>query len=103
TQETKDHTSLGSQPQNLPHASSAQMAPAMTPKVQIGKAKRIMRWEIRSSSSGLGRLPATPATFSPDARLLSVRWEIRYVMPAAPETMNAPPARIVALTWMGIQ
>ena len=37
----KDQVSFGSQPQYRPQADSAQMAPAMIAKVQIGKAKAI--------------------------------------------------------------
>ena len=37
------HTSLGSQPQNRPQACWAQMAPAISANVQIGKAKAFSR------------------------------------------------------------
>ena len=39
----KDHVSFGSQPQYRPHADCAQMAPAITPNVQIGKPSEMMR------------------------------------------------------------
>ena len=47
--------SFGSQPQNRPQALSAQMAPAMTAKVQIGKPKTAVRWATRSSAVGVGQ------------------------------------------------
>src|ERR687896_472725 len=46
--------SLGSQPQYRPQALSAQMAPAMTAKVQIGKPKTAVRWATRSRVTAPG-------------------------------------------------
>ena len=43
TQVMKAQTSLGSHAQYRPQACSAQMAPAITAKVQMGKAKAIVR------------------------------------------------------------
>ncbi len=49
-----DQVSLGSQPQYRPQADSAQMAPAMIAKVQIGKAKAITAYVTRSSAGADG-------------------------------------------------
>src|SRR5215218_1967865 len=50
----KAQVSFGSQPQNRPQALSAQMAPAMTAKVQTGKPKTAVRWATRSSAAAEG-------------------------------------------------
>jgi len=47
--------SLGSHPQNLPQALSAQIAPEITAKVQNGKANKITLYEISSILFVLGR------------------------------------------------
>src|SRR5712691_2891430 len=52
-----DHVSFGSQPQYRPHASCAQIAPAITANVQIGNANAITRYAIRSSVAAVGRNP----------------------------------------------
>ena len=43
TQAMKDSVYLGSQPQYLPHASSAKTAPKITPNPKTGKAKIVVR------------------------------------------------------------
>lgn len=40
---TNEVVSLGSQPQNLPHAASAQTAPSTTPAPNTGNAKMVVR------------------------------------------------------------
>src|SRR4028119_918913 len=54
------HVSLGSQPQKRPQALSAQIAPAMTAKVQIGKPKTAVRWATRSRPAADGTRAQTP-------------------------------------------
>src|SRR5438876_4561398 len=48
------HVSFGSQPHQRPQACSPQMAPAMVPKVQIGKPNRMARKVKRSRVSSEG-------------------------------------------------
>ena len=49
-----DQVSLGSQPQYRPQAASAQIAPAMIAKVQIGNANAITAYAARSSDGAGG-------------------------------------------------
>src|SRR3954465_12144435 len=61
----KAHVSFGSQPQNRPQAASAQMAPAMTAKVQIGKPKTAVRCATRSSAPAPGSREIRPPSPTP--------------------------------------
>src|ERR687887_2098224 len=67
TQVMKDQVSLGSQPQYRPQASWAQIAPAITAKVQIGKANAIARYAIRSRIAAEGRIPRRGAAATPES------------------------------------
>src|SRR3989442_14392501 len=58
--------SLGSHPHHRPHACSPQMAPAMVPKVQIGKPSRMARKVKRSSVSSHGSRAAIAEPFNHD-------------------------------------
>src|SRR3954453_18205876 len=106
----KAQVSLGSQPQNRPQALSAQIAPAMTAKVQIGKPKTAGRWATRSSAAAGGsrsraeKPPAVRGTRErrgnpPPAPVraatrASYRERTRYRMLARPLTKKIPQPRI---------
>src|SRR5690625_5116242 len=53
-QTTKDQVSLGSHPHGRPHACSAQIAPAMTVKVQVTKPTPTIRYAHTSSLAATG-------------------------------------------------
>ena len=50
-----DHVSFGSQPQYRPQVCCAQIAPQITPKVQIGNPNWMKRYASRSSVAEGGR------------------------------------------------
>src|SRR5215472_2338154 len=101
----KDHVSFGSQPQYLPHAWSAQIAPAMTPKVQTGKPNKMLRYDNRSRTTGPGKYRRTPLDGDgrPAARRRSLRSARRYNVVTTAPKMNRPIAMIIAVTWIAIQ
>src|SRR3954451_23605088 len=103
----KAQVSLGSQPQNRPQALSAQIAPAMTANVQIGKPNTAVRWAARSSAAAAGsrstiREPDVPPE-PPAATFASYRVRTRYRMLATPLTKKIPQPRIAVVTWMPSQ
>src|SRR5919108_1958087 len=71
------HVSFGSQPHQRPQACSPQTAPAMVPKVQIGKPSRMARKVSRSSVSSDGNRAAMAEPFSQE-RGLKLRSFRRY-------------------------
>src|SRR6266568_265518 len=54
------HVSFGSQPQYRPHASCAQIAPAMTANVHTGNANWIVRYASVSNVAALGMRERNP-------------------------------------------
>src|SRR5947208_3483483 len=54
------HVSFGSQPQYRPHASCAQIAPAMTANVHTGNANWIVRYASVSNVAALGKRDRNP-------------------------------------------
>src|SRR4051812_40739954 len=96
--------SLGSQPQNRPQAASAQMAPAITANVQMGKPKTAVRWATRSSAAAVGSFATTPdSAGAPSATRASYRERTRYMTLAIPLTKKIPNPMIAVVTWMASQ
>src|ERR1700733_7473055 len=99
-----DQVSLGSQPQYRPHAWSAQMAPAMTPNVQIGKPKTTARYVSLSSCDADGtRSSSALGSALPAATRFRYRSVTRYMMPSTAATKKMPVARVIAVTWIDSQ
>src|SRR4051794_16120379 len=97
----KDQTSFGSQFQYRPQADSAQMAPAMTPKVQIGKAKAWTRKVTRSRTSAWGR--RSPREYGKLRLPVSWPMRMRCMAAATNPTRKMPDAIEAAPTWMTSQ
>src|SRR3954453_361012 len=99
--------SLGSQPQNRPQALSAQIAPAMTANVQIGKPKTAVRCATRSRTAAAGSPSTTyapePPARAPAVTLASNRERSRYSTLAMPLTKQIPKPRIAVVTWIASQ
>src|SRR4051794_32469678 len=96
----KAQVSFGSQPQKRPQALSAQMAPAMTANVQIGKPKTAVRWAVRSSAAADGRRSSSEElAVEPVAALSSCRERSRYSTLEMPLTKKMPNPRIAVVTW----
>src|SRR2546429_8562129 len=96
THATKDQTSLGSQPQYRPHAASAQMAPQMMAKVQIGKASACTRKVTRSSVSAAGS--RSPREYGKRVFPSSYPVRTRGIAAATKPTRKMPDAVIAAVT-----
>src|SRR5262245_3348866 len=88
--------SFGSQPQYRPHAASAQIAPAITAKVQMGKAKACSRKVSRSSASAFGT--RGPKLYGKLRLPCSYPARIRNIAPATNPTRKVPEARTAAVT-----
>src|SRR6056297_1128138 len=89
--------SLGSQPQYLPQAFSAQIAPAITEKVHTGKEKAMILLVKVRNFSALGIAAIGPVKARP-------RDSIRDCTSESPAedaaTVNAPAQMMAAETWM---
>src|SRR5689334_8333231 len=94
----KDQVSLGSQPQYRPQAASAQMAPQMMAKVQIGNANACTRKVIRSSPSDGGS--RSPSENGKRVRPASYPARTRVSAAQAKPTSRIPEAVIAAVTWI---
>src|SRR5258708_3620855 len=90
---------LGSQPHQRPHACSPQMAPAMVPKVQIGKPSRMARKVNRSSVSSEGRRAAIAEPFNHDFTL-ALRSLTRESAAKTKLETRKPDDAIMLLTWI---
>src|SRR5207248_10977735 len=93
-----DQVSFGSQPQYRPHAASAQMAPQITAKVQIGKANAWTRKVVRSRASAGGS--RSPREYGKDRFPSSYPVRIRVIAAATKPTRKVPEAVIAAVTWI---
>src|SRR5215469_17406755 len=97
TQAMNDQVSLGSQPQYRPQADSAQIAPQMIAKVQIGNANACSRKVSRSNPSAAGS--RSPSEYG--KRLDPASYPVRMSVSAAATkpTIRMPDAVIAAVTW----
>ena len=84
----KETVSFGSQPQNRPHAASAQMAPRMTPTPKSGNAKIVVLYARMSSVCAEGRRATIRLILLPEASGCFMR--IRNSALATPEIKNTP-------------
>src|SRR5256885_10369125 len=94
----KDHVSFGSQPQYRPQAASAQIAPQITAKVQIGKANACTRKVVRSRPSAAGS--RSPREYGKERFPSSYPARTRVIAAATKPTRNVPDAVIAAVTWI---
>src|SRR3569833_3521964 len=95
----KAQVSFGSQPQNRPQALSAQIAPAITAKVQRGKPKTAVRCAVRSSAAAEGSRPSSEElSADPSVAFCSYRERSRYSTLAMPLTKKLPKPRIAVVT-----
>src|SRR4051794_41854317 len=96
----KAQVSFGSQPQNRPQALSAQMAPAMTANVQIGKPKTAVRWAERSRAAADGsRYSSDGASTAPPAARFSPRLFTQQGTLEAPQPKKVPEPDLPAPAW----
>src|SRR2546421_3972215 len=93
------HVSLGSQPHQRPQACSPQMAPAMVPKVQIGKPSRMARKVNRSRVSSDGSRAAIAEPFNHDLAL-ALRSLTRYSAAKTKLETRMPDDAIMLVTWI---
>src|SRR5947208_16412217 len=93
------HVSFGSHPHQRPQACSPQMAPAMVPKVQIGKPSRMARKVRRSrvSSDGSRAAIADPCNHDLTFALRSFN---RYRPPKTKVDTGIPDDAIMLGTWI---
>src|SRR6185369_5353461 len=98
TQAMKDQTSLGSQPQYRPQADSAQIAPQMMAKVQIGNANACSRNVSRSRLSPSGSF--APMLYGKLRLPCSYPARTRYSAAGTNATSSRPEAVAAALTWI---
>src|SRR4051812_44812390 len=94
----KAHTSLGSQPQYRPQADSAQMAPQMTAKVQIGNVNACSRNVRRSRAAASPSLP--PREYGNRRLPRSYPLLTRNSAAGTKPTRNRPDAEAAAVTWI---
>src|SRR5262252_445986 len=94
----KDQVSFGSQPQYRPQADSAQIAPQMMAKVQIGNANLCSRNVSRSSESLSGRRP--PRLYGKRRLPCSYPCRTRKSAAGTTATRNRPDAVAAAETWI---
>src|SRR2546423_15189367 len=92
----KDQVSFGSQPQSRPHAASAQIAPQITAKVQIGKANACTRRVVRSRPSAGGS--RYPRDHGKDRFPSPYPVRIRVIAAATKPTRKEPGAGIAAVS-----
>src|SRR5690606_37669595 len=103
THAMNDTVSLGSHPQYRPHASSAQIAPKITPNPNTGNAKIVARYATRSrvwasgSRSTIRAHRPSPATW-PNRDIFTTNR-----MLATPAARNTPEPRLTTDTWIGSQ
>src|SRR5215475_14338604 len=93
-----DHTSFGSQPQYRPQADSAQIAPQMMAKVQIGNANACSRNDRRSSWSAAGSL--RPIVYGKRRLPRSYPSRTRNSAAGTNATSRSPDAVAAAVTWI---
>src|SRR5437868_7156505 len=91
--------SFGSHPHQRPQACSPQMAPAIVPKVQIGKPSRMARKVSRSSVSRLGSRAAIALPLSHDLTL-TLRSLIKYSAAKTKLETRMPEDAIMLVTWI---
>src|SRR3954465_8584330 len=100
----KAQVSFGSQPQTRPPALSAQMAPAMTAKVQMGKPNTAVRCATRSRLAAAGsRDSRLPPAADPSGARASYRDRTRDRALAIPLTKKIPKPRMAVVTWIASQ
>ena len=97
-----DTVSLGSHPQNLPHAASAHNAPKTTPKPKIGSAQIAARYAIASKVLALGKGLAI-APKKPFSCPTGCHDRSTYINDANPEIKPIPPPMDTVDTWNGNQ
>src|SRR2546421_12374785 len=93
------HVSFGSQPHQRPQACSPQMAPAMVPKVQMGKPSRVARKVSRSSVSSEGSRAAIADPCNHDLTY-ALRSFSRYSPAKTKLDTRIPDDAIMLVTWI---
>src|SRR3990172_8101315 len=93
-----DQVSFGSQPQYRPHADSAQIAPQITPNVQIGNPTACTRNVNRSRASAAGR--RRPIGYGKRVLPASYPLRIRCLVAPTKPTRKMPVAMAMAVTWI---
>src|ERR1700674_670273 len=91
--------SFGSHPHQRPQACSPQTAPAMVPKVQIGKPSRMARKLTRSRVWSDGSRAAMPEPFNQDLTL-ALRALTRYNEAKTKLETRMPEDAIMLDTWI---